>query len=110
MTRAGVKRVVLVSAAVLFPEKGLYFAFFRWLLTHVGRDLGTAEEIVRATSLDWTIVRPPRLLNRADEAYRSVCDALPAGGYSMSFRAVAAFMLDAVEHHTYVHEIVGLAS
>jgi len=67
MTRAGVKRVVLVSAAVLFPEKGLYFAFFRWLLTHVRRDLGTAEEIVRATSLDWTIVRPPRLLNRAEK-------------------------------------------
>src|SRR5881296_1325740 len=34
MTRAGVKRLVLVSAAVLFPEEGLRFAFFRWLLSH----------------------------------------------------------------------------
>jgi hypothetical protein len=32
------------------------------------------------------------------------------GGFSMSFRAVAAFMLDAVEHRAHVHEIVGLAS
>src|SRR5213593_1581979 len=110
MTRAGVKRVVLVSAAVLFPEKGLYFAFFCWLLRHVRRDLGTAEEIVRATSLDWTIARPPRLVNKSDEAYRSVHNALPAGGNSMSFRALAAFMLDAAEHRTDVHEIVGLAS
>src|SRR5205809_8114302 len=108
MTRAGVKRVVLVSAAVLFPEKGLYFAFFRWPLTHVRRELGTAEEMVRATSLDWTIVRPPRLLNIAEEAYRSGCAALPAGGYSRSFRAVAAFMLDAGEHHTYLPSIAGL--
>ena len=34
------------------------------------------EQIVRATSLDWTIARPPRLINRADEAYRSVRDEL----------------------------------
>ena len=110
MTRTGVSRLLLVSAAVLFPEKGLRFAFFRWLLTHVMRDLGTAEEIVRATPLDWTIARPPRLIQRPDEAYRSRRDALPADGFSMSFRAVAAFMLDAAEKGMHVHEIVGLAS
>jgi putative NADH-flavin reductase len=110
MTKGRVKRLVLVSAAVLFPERGLRFAFFRWLLKHVMRDLGTAEEIVRATSLDWTIARPPRLVNRSDESYRSRRDALPVNGFSMSFRAVAAFMLDAVEHRTHLHEIVGLAS
>jgi putative NADH-flavin reductase len=110
MTRAGVKRLVLVSAAVLFPERGLFFAFFRWLLTQIRRDLGAAEEIVRATSLDWTIARPPRLVNGSDEGYRASRDALPTGAISMSFRAVAAFMLDAVEQRTHVHEIVGLAS
>jgi len=110
MTRAGVRRLVLVSVAVLFPEKGLRFAFFRWLLTQIVRDLAAAEQIVRATSLDWTIARPPRLVDGSDKAYRSRRDALPAGGFSMSFRAVAAFMLDAVEQRTHVHEIVGLAS
>lgn len=109
MTRAGVARLVLVSAAILFPEKGLRYAFFRWLLTYTRRDLGAAEQIVRATSLDWTIARPPRLIDRPDAAYRSTPDALPAGGFSMSFRAVAAFMLDAVERRSHLHEIVGLA-
>ena len=37
-------------------------------------------------------------------------DALPSGAFSMSFRAVAAFMLDAVQHRTHVHQIVGLGS
>ena len=110
MTRAGVKRLVLVSVAVLFPLKGLRFAFFRRLLTHVMRDLGAAEQIVRATPLDWTIARPPRLIETSAEAYRSTRDELPPRGFSMSFRAVAAFMLDAVENRTHVHEIVGLAS
>jgi putative NADH-flavin reductase len=110
MTTAGLKRLFLVSAAVLFPEKGLRFAFFRRLLRHVISDLGAAEQIVRATSLDWTIARPPRLVNRSDESYRTTRDALPAGGFSMSFRGVAAFMLDAAERRTHLHEIVGLAS
>jgi putative NADH-flavin reductase len=109
MTRAGVKRLVLVSAAVLFPEKGLRFAFFRRLLKHIMRDLDAAEQIVRATPLDWTIARPPRLIDRSDEQYRTAVGALPAGGFSMSFRAVAAFALDAVEQGTHVHETVGLA-
>ena len=65
---------------------------------------------VRATSLDWTIARPPRLIERPEEAYRARPDALPVDGFTMPFRAVAAFMLDAAEHHTHVHEIVGLAS
>jgi putative NADH-flavin reductase len=110
MTKTGVKRLVLLSAAALFHERGLYFAFFRRLLAQIIRDLGTAEEIVRASSLDWTIARPPRLINKQDEAYRAALDALPDRGYSMSFRAVAAFMLDVIEQQTYLHEIVGLAS
>lgn len=109
MTRAGGTRLVLVSAAVLFPGRGLRFAFFRRLLKHIMRDLGTAEEIVRATPLEWTIVRPPRLTRGFEERYRTSHDELPNGATSMSFRAVAAFMLDAVEQHSHVREIVGLA-
>ena len=110
MANTGVNRIILVSAAVLFPEKGLLFAFFRRLLKHVARDLKAAEEIVRGTSLEWTIARPPRLTSASDAGYRAVRDALPDKGFSMSFRGVAAFMLDAVEQDTYRRQIVGLAS
>jgi putative NADH-flavin reductase len=110
MQRTGVNRLVLVSAAVLFPGHGAFFTFFRWLLTYIRRDLGAAEEIVRAASLDWTIARPPRLTAGSEERYRTERDALPSAGYSLSFRALAAFLLDAVERHNYVRETVGLAS
>jgi putative NADH-flavin reductase len=109
MTRAGVGRLLLVSAAVLFPLEGLRFAFFRWLLANIARDLGAAEEIVRAAPLGWTIVRPPRLVEGRDERYRTERDALPVAGLVMSFRAVAAFMLDAAERGAHVQETVGLA-
>jgi len=110
MQKANVARLVLVSAAVLFPEKGLRFAFFRWLLRHHARDLLAMESVVRATPFAFTIARPPRLVERADASYRSEVDALPINGFTMSFRAVAAFLLDCLEQRTHEREVVGLAA
>jgi len=110
MTDAGVTRLAIVSAAVLFPEKGIFFAFFRWLLRHHARDLRAMEDIVRSSGLAWTIARPPRLTPSVDAAFVALPDRLPAGSRVMSFRSVAAFMLDAVERRAHVGEIVGLAS
>lgn len=109
MTASGVGRLAIVSAAVLFPGKGLDFMFFRWLLRHHARDLCAMEGIVRASGLAWTIARPPRLTPSRDASFVAVRDALPAGSRVMSFRSVAAFMLDAVEQRSHVAEVVGLA-
>ena len=108
MTASGVSRLAIVSAAVLFPEKGLFFAFFRWLLRHHARDLCSMEDLVRASSLSWTIARPPRLTDSPDVSFRALRDALPPKSRAMSFRSVAGFMLDAVERRLHVTEIVGL--
>jgi putative NADH-flavin reductase len=109
MTRTGITRIALVSAAVLFPLRGAKYAFFRWMLQHIANDLALAENILTATALDWTIVRPPRLTGHTDEAYRERTGALPDDARAMSFRGVARFLLDTVERRTHVHEIVGLA-
>jgi uncharacterized protein YbjT (DUF2867 family) len=106
----GVTRLAIVSAAILFPEKGLYFAFFRWLTKHHARDLLAMESIVKSTGLAWTIARPPRLTKSADASFRALRDGLPPGSRAMSFRSVAAFMLDAVELRSHVAEIVGLGA
>jgi len=109
MALAGVRRLGIVSAAVLFPEKGVLFAFFRWFLRHHARDLRAMEDVVRASDLEWTIARPPRLTGGRDEGFRAAAGKLPSGGLAMTFRSVAAFLLDAVEKHAHVDEIVGLA-
>jgi len=109
MTASGVARLAIVSAAVLFPEKGLYFAFFQWLLRHHARDLLSMENLVQESGLAWTIARPPRLRKSPDACFRALRNALPPGSRAMSYRSVAAFLLDAVEHRAHVTEIVGLA-
>ena len=110
MAASGVARLAIVSAAVLFPEKGLYFAFFRWLTKHHARDLDAMENIVQASGLAWTIARPPRLTKSAEASSRALRDALPPGSRAMSYRSVAAFMLDAIERRSHVAEIVGLGN
>ena len=109
MKRAEVQRLAVMSAAVLFPMRGLFYAFFRWLLQHHARDLSAMESLLRATDLDWTIVRPPRLVNGPAVAPRIAVAGLPLRGRLISFRSVAAFMLDCLERAEHVHHVVGLA-
>ena len=108
MTAAGIDRLAILSAAVLFGGTDLATRFFSWLLRHHARDLTTMEAIVTASDLAWTIARPPRLVRMREERYRSAEGALPPGKRIVSFRAVAAYLVDAVERKAHVREIRGL--
>src|SRR5258708_19938571 len=108
MVAARVPRLAVLSAAVLFPGSGFRLAFFKWLLSHHARDLTAMEARVRESGLAWTIARPPRLVQADDTKYRTAVDQLPGDGLKVSLRAVASFMLDAIERHTHVRQILGL--
>lgn len=108
MKRAGVPRLAILSAAVLFPGTGLTYGFFRWLLAHHARDLSAMETVVAASNLDWTIARPPRLVQDDDAGYRAKVDAVPDGQTTATFRGTAAFMLDALEKRHHLRAIVGV--
>jgi len=110
MTRASVSRLVILSAAVLFPGSGLGYAFFSWMLKHHARDLRAMEDVVEHTSLSWTIARPPRLRAADDARYAEKSGALPTGSSTATYRAVASFMLDAAERSLYEKQIVGLVT
>ena len=109
MSNAGIRRLAIVSAAPLFPEKGLKFAFFRWFLRHHLRDLEAMEAVVRASDFDWTIARPPRLVSSNQERYESQQGGVPGHGRTMSFRGVAAFLMDCIEQHSHSQAVVGLS-
>jgi putative NADH-flavin reductase len=112
MKRTDVHRLSIVSSAMLFPGGGPVAAFLRVLLRHHVRDLEAMEDLVKATTVEWTIARPPRLIHAADESYRAQPNALPPGATTLSsvlsWRAVAAFMLDSAESGHHVREVVGI--
>jgi len=107
MSRAGVKRLVVLSAAAHFP--GIPNRIASFIMRNHMRDSLAMEEVVQAKGLDWTIARPPRLTQQGYRSYRSRDGVAPKMGFTLSRKAVAAFMLDAIEQGKHLHKIVGIA-
>ena len=107
MQRSEVKRLVVLSAAAHFP--GIPNRILSFILRNHMRDSLRMEEIVQASGLDWTIARPPRLTQQDYTAYRSRERAAPKMGFTVSRKAVAAFMLEAIEQKKHFQKIVGIA-
>jgi putative NADH-flavin reductase len=109
MQRVGARRLLVVSQAFHFPRRHPAFVLGRLILKEAVRDSGAMEQVVMASDLDWTIVRPPRFVSRPDEHYRSAADQLPEGGFSISIRALAAFLLDEAAEGRFVRRVVGVS-
>src|SRR5438552_2231207 len=90
MDRAGVKRLAVLSAAAHFP--GIPNRIASFIMRNHMRDSLAMEEIVRSNGLEWTIARPPRLTQDDYLTYRSREGAAPKMGFTVSRKAVAAFM------------------
>lgn len=116
MHRTGVRRLVVVSASGL-PGEGDDVAV-RWLVKpvlqrvfrHPYADMTRMEEIVRASGLDWTIVRPPRLTDgpRTDR-YRRTLDRHVPRGHRVARADVATEILRAAADRATVGHLVAIA-
>ena len=107
MERSGVRRLLILSAAAHFP--GIPDRIVSFILRKHMRDSLAMEKVVQDSGLDWTIARPPRLTQEQYATYRSREGAAPQRGFSLSRKAVAAFMLDAIEQKKHFQKIVGIA-
>ena len=106
MNRSGVRRLLILSAAAHFP--GIPNRIVSFILRNHMR-FAAMEKVVQDSGLDWTIARPPRLTQEQYATYRSREGAAPRRGFSLSRKAVAAFMLDAIEQKKHFQKIVGIA-
>ena len=111
MKAARVERLLVVSSALLFPDGGLAVGLFRSVIGRHVRDLQMMEALVQQTPLQWTIARPPRLVHTRNAGYRAQEGGMPeplSARSTMSWRSVAAFLLDAAEGRLHAHKVVGL--
>src|SRR5439155_18040430 len=98
---------VVLSAAAHFP--GIPNRIVSFILRDHMRDSLAMEKVVQDSGFDWTIARPPRLTQEQYVTCRSREGAAPRRGFSISRKAVAAFMLDAIQQKKYYQKIVGIA-
>jgi uncharacterized protein YbjT (DUF2867 family) len=68
------------------------------------------EDVVRASDLDWTISRPPKLTDKPlTGQYRTALDRNIRGGFSISRADVAHHMLAMLGQPATIHRVVGVA-
>ncbi len=94
----GVKRVLVTSTALLFPDQKLLGQVLRFLVPNVVRSADRMEYVLQSSGLAWTSARAGFLNDRHGTAYRAEKDALPKNGTAVSRRALARFLIDALEN------------
>lgn len=118
MERHGQRRLVVVTSAGLTPPSGRDDpSWFERVLSPLARktfgrtvydDMGRMEATVSATSLDWTIVRPPGLTNEPGTGYATAEDWVD-GAYCAR-NDLAAMILDQLDDTRYVAKIAAVST
>ena len=115
---SGVQRFVAVSAVPVGPvPEGESFVNRRILLPFISAfardvyvDLAEMEEEIEHSATQWTIVRPPRLVDKARTGhYRTVVGGNVPHGYSIGRADVADIMLAVLDDPATVGEPIGIA-
>ncbi|MGH3399684.1 MAG: NAD(P)-dependent oxidoreductase [Streptosporangiaceae bacterium] len=117
MQAAGVSRLITVSGSVVTDVGDDPFLRLvkplvrRTQLRHVCADMRRAEEEVRRSGLDWTIMRPPRLTDKpAAGAYRTAIDRNLPREYTISRADLAVCILGLIGDRDTVRRHVAIAS
>jgi putative NADH-flavin reductase len=118
MDKAGTRRFVQVSGSIAADEgESPYMRFLvkpvarRTFLRHVCADMRAGEAEIRASDLDWTILRPPALTDKAATGtYRIAIDRNLAHGFSVSRADLAACILTLLDDSATIHRHVAIAN
>jgi putative NADH-flavin reductase len=118
MEASGVRRFVAVSAAPVGPvpqddsfvNRRIVLPFFGALLRDLYADLAEMEDEIRRSTTEWTVVRPPKLVNKPlTGKYRTVVGGNVPRGYSISRADTAHLMLAVLDNPATVKQVVGVA-
>lgn len=118
MGASGTKRLLIVSGSIVADQgESPYLRYLikpiarRTFLRHVCADMRHAEDEVRASSLDWTIVRPPALTGKpANGRYRTAVGRNLPHAFAVTRGDLAACMLSLIEDPATVGQPVAVAS
>jgi putative NADH-flavin reductase len=118
MGKQCVRRLLVVSAAGLAADRGdgLFVRYvvkpliLQPLLKNGFADKRRCEDEVRASDLDWTIVRPPQLTDKPlTGRYRTAYGQNLRGGAKISRADVAHLMLAVLDQPSAVRAVMGVA-
>ncbi len=115
MQAQGLTRLICLTGATIgdsqghlsIPMRTLEFAIRRLGDDEQADDRTAQERVVRASKLDWTLVKPPRLTDRAEVSGVRAARDLTVGLRSRMSRAtLAAFLLEEIRERRYLQQAV----
>ena len=118
MHAEGVRRLVAVSAAPVGPapdgdsflNRRILLPAISALLKDLYADLRAMEDAMANSPAQWTVVRPPKLVNKPlTGRYRTAIGSSVARGYTISRADVAHAMLAAADDPATIHRAIGIA-
>jgi uncharacterized protein YbjT (DUF2867 family) len=118
MEASGVRRFVAVSAVPVGPvpegesfvNRRILVPFISAFARDVYADLGEMEDEIHHSATEWTIVRPPKLVNKPlTGEYRTVVGGNVPRGYAISRADVAHLMLAALDDPATLRQAIGIA-
>jgi putative NADH-flavin reductase len=113
LQHADVRRVVVVSTAFLFKDAIVppAYLFGRLFFPGIVSDASAMERVFQESALDWTIVRPPQLTDKAGSGkYRIREGHLPRFGFKISRADVADCLIKTLDDRTSVKKILGTSN
>lgn len=117
MDGAGVRRLVAISASGWLVDGddplSRYVAkpILKRALAEANADLEAMEQVIRVSTVDWTIMRPPRLQDRPGTGrYKSRRDGNVRWAWTIARPDLALAMLDALTDRTAVGQAISVAA
>ncbi|MYN37975.1 NAD(P)H-binding protein [Duganella sp. FT109W] len=107
MQHTGTQRLIALSAygASETQHDSWFIRLVRKIIREKMRDKDGMENLVRASTTDWTLVRPPALTNGAAmDDYRASTSLKPGVAGRLSRADLAGFMLSVAESGDYLHQ------
>jgi putative NADH-flavin reductase len=105
----GVTRYIAMSSYLVTIDWPIFrFVLIPLIYRNVVKEQRCTEQLMTASSLDWTVVRPSRLTNWPAVGYAASLER--PRSFSVSRKDVAAFILDELESGGYIHQSVFIGS
>jgi putative NADH-flavin reductase len=111
MQTAGVPRLVITSSRSIRATRPWLAVRLAWLVfRNAYRDLAVAEDLVRASRLEWSIVRATMLTDRppAGRVHTDEAANATGGDWQLSRADYAMALLDAVENPQLIGRAIGV--
>lgn len=116
MQKANVKRLITLTAGAFDPtdpatQSWIIKYIVQPLFKNIYSDMQKWETILEnSTDIDWTIIRPSRLINGKEKGrYRVQLDHCPKGGSKINRTDLADFIVKQINSDKYIRQKVAIA-